>query len=499
MKTVAFGSCNKQTKPQDFWQQVSDVANPDLWLWLGDNVYAKNRTLGSLEDAYRTIHNNPLYTAFQNRTRVEGIWDDHDYGINDGGKTADNYPRRKELFVQFMSSHSTPNSFRNDVPPVGESKVDPQSNKCVGVSCRERGVYYYTDINLRCSEDNPVCAAGNDDDGYRSKARVIFLDTRSFRDNHFIKSLSEYTFPFAAYLASVVRTATAVFSLGLNYTGDVLGTEQWLWLDEVLTNSDADFHVIVSSIQVFTTNPVFESWGHFPLSRQRMLTLLEARDPNGVFFLSGDVHHAEISRLQRIRNDGTDDPILEITSSGLTHSCVDGVLKYVCPRILGAFDRHRVRDGDPGVFMGNNFGFMSLAVQPAYDNKPLCISANADESEVETCKDVISYKLLMNVSVVNMDTQNIVLQTYVPSTTTLHIDPYCTSTNFSHCIRRTTFHSNNHIIRSSVEPFPRLSEETSADTLANILLAAIILILLMLVAVVSVGRAFFRRMTKARA
>ena len=39
IQTIAFGSCNKQDKDQSFWS-VIQAHNPDLWLWLGDNIYA---------------------------------------------------------------------------------------------------------------------------------------------------------------------------------------------------------------------------------------------------------------------------------------------------------------------------------------------------------------------------------------------------------------------------------------------------------------------------
>ena len=59
--------------------------------------------------------------------------------------------------------------------------------------------------------------------------------------------------------------------------GDVLGEEQWAWLRRELTNSTAAAHLIVSSIQVLTTSPVVESWGHYPRSRRRLLELLREK------------------------------------------------------------------------------------------------------------------------------------------------------------------------------------------------------------------------------
>jgi len=35
--------------------------------------------------------------------------------------------------------------------------------------------------------------------------KIIFLDTRSFRDDHWIKSLGSVRFPFSALVASAIR------------------------------------------------------------------------------------------------------------------------------------------------------------------------------------------------------------------------------------------------------------------------------------------------------
>lgn len=47
--------------------------------------------------------------------------------------------------------------------------------------------------------------------------------------------------------------------------------------------------------QVLTSNPLVESWGHFPRSRKRLLDLLHRTNPAGLVVLSGDVHHAELA------------------------------------------------------------------------------------------------------------------------------------------------------------------------------------------------------------
>ncbi len=43
---------------------------------------------------------------------------------------------------------------------------------------------------------------------------------------------------------------TGLLCLFSDYSGDVLGEEQWLWLEKELSNSSAAAHIIVSSVQV---------------------------------------------------------------------------------------------------------------------------------------------------------------------------------------------------------------------------------------------------------
>lgn len=159
----------------------------------------------------------------------------------------------------------------------------------------------------------------------------------------------------------------------------MLGDDQWHWLESTLKHSTADFHIIVSSVQVLTTNPVVESWGHFPEEKKRLLKLMENLDPPGLVFLSGDVHHGELSRARVVRGS-REDVWVEVTSSGLTHTCGDSFInKILCPNMLRTFSKHRLplsnkkedisstkhqrSDSDATVqrenfFIGKNFGLI---------------------------------------------------------------------------------------------------------------------------------------------
>ena len=41
LKKLAFGSCNKNDKTNHLWDEISKF-DPQLWMWLGDIVYADN-------------------------------------------------------------------------------------------------------------------------------------------------------------------------------------------------------------------------------------------------------------------------------------------------------------------------------------------------------------------------------------------------------------------------------------------------------------------------
>ena len=70
-------------------------------------------------------------------------------------------------------------------------------------------------------------------------------------------------------------------------------------------------------------------------------------DPSGLIFLSGDVHHGELSKATVIREKG-ESLWVEMTSSGLTHTCGDSMFnKILCPKMLKTFSEHRLHSQDP--------------------------------------------------------------------------------------------------------------------------------------------------------
>ena len=99
--------------------------------------------------------------------------------------------------------------------------------------------------------------------------------------------------------------------------GDLLGEEQWQWLEQEFTGSPAQLHLIVSSIQVLAKEHRYEKWHDFPRSRVKLFSLIGKHQVRGVMFISGDRHIGEISRMT---SPQVGYPLYEITASGLTHS-----------------------------------------------------------------------------------------------------------------------------------------------------------------------------------
>ena len=271
--TIAFGSCNQQKMPQGYWPTIG-AHHPDVWLWLGDIVYSDTDDMVRMKADYDQLKNAPEYAAFSARTPlVFGVWDDHDYGLNDGGKEWTHKDEAKEQLLDFLDI-TADHPVRNHA-----------------------GVYQSRTVG----------------EGDRS-VKIILLDTRYFRDR-------------------VVPPTQKGHRYGQNESGDILGNEQWAWLEKELTDSPAAAHLIASSIQVLPQEHGFEKWENFPAARRRLLALLAATRPKMPLLLSGDRHLAEISEVKM-----GDYPIYEITSSGLTHSyeAADEPNSYRVSSLIGA-------------------------------------------------------------------------------------------------------------------------------------------------------------------
>jgi alkaline phosphatase D len=95
----------------------------------------------------------------------------------------------------------------------------------------------------------------------------------------------------------------------------MLGERQWQWLEQQLA-VQADVRLIGSSLQVLADFPGWEGWSLFAHDQQRLIELIRRTHASGVLFLSGDMHYAELSKL----DVNVPYTLWDLTSSGLTET-----------------------------------------------------------------------------------------------------------------------------------------------------------------------------------
>lgn len=237
---MAFGSCNRQDAPQPLWKPIL-VDRPDLWIWMGDNIYGDSPVMDTLRAKYSRQNANPDYQLLKASTPIIGVWDDHDYGINDGDKRFAQKKESRDLMFDFLT-----------VPADAPER-------------KREGAY----------------ASHTYGEG-EHQVKVILLDGRYFRDT----------------LTRVDRVYQ------FNSTGQILGDAQWKWLENELKTSTARVNFIVSGIQFLPAEHAYEKWANFPKDREKLLNLIANSGVQNPILMSGDRHIAEIMKLVDARFPG---------------------------------------------------------------------------------------------------------------------------------------------------------------------------------------------------
>jgi alkaline phosphatase D len=79
IKAVAFGSSANQDAAQPLWKTIASN-NPDLFLFMGDNIQTSKPGQKSLMAQYRKLDRVPEYRSFREKVPFMATWDDQDYG-----------------------------------------------------------------------------------------------------------------------------------------------------------------------------------------------------------------------------------------------------------------------------------------------------------------------------------------------------------------------------------------------------------------------------------
>lgn len=105
--SVALGSCVRiqQDMEQPIWKQVA-AAQPDLFFWLGDNIYADAQEMEVFAEEYRRQRSIPGLQPVIRSVPQLAIWDDHDFGVNDGDGSNPTKHLALKAFKQYWANPS---------------------------------------------------------------------------------------------------------------------------------------------------------------------------------------------------------------------------------------------------------------------------------------------------------------------------------------------------------------------------------------------------------
>jgi len=263
---IAFGSCANQNKPQPIWAPIL-IDHPDLFIFLGDNIYADTDDPTGIQACYDRLAQVPGFQQLRASAPVLATWDDHDYGQNDIGRDYVAKDASRRIMLDFFGE-----------PPDSERRMRP-------------GGIYTSYVHG---------APGQ-------RVQIILLDLRWNRS-----TLVELTDP--AQRASRVAMQMGPYDVNLAPDAGLMGEAQWQWLEAQL-QVEADLRIIGSSIQLLAEFTGWETWANYPQERLRLFQLLGRYQREPVVIISGDVHWCEYSE---IRDSGLPWPLIELTSSGLT-------------------------------------------------------------------------------------------------------------------------------------------------------------------------------------
>lgn len=271
---IAYGSCAEGAVPQPVWDAVL-AADPDLFIFLGDNIYGDTRDPAVLAAKYAQLEAQPGFRKLRERAPVLATWDDHDYGEDDSGVEYPMKETSRRMFCDFW----------------GEPADSPRRTR--------DGIY-----------DAVEFSAGG------RRLQVLLPDLRFNRTPIRALDLGGKTYDdWAAELERAGRTVPGPYERNPDLQATMLGARQWQWLEAQLARP-ADLRILASSLQVVADFPGWEAWINYAEDHQRLLQAIRARRADGLFCISGDTHYAEASVLRT----NAPYPLWDFTSSGLTET-----------------------------------------------------------------------------------------------------------------------------------------------------------------------------------
>ncbi|MDD1444482.1 alkaline phosphatase family protein, partial [Dolichospermum sp. ST_sed3] len=205
----------RSKKDQAYWQLIGRQ-QPQLWLWLGDNIYADRAELKERRQWYQLQKSSLHYREFWEKIPIIGTWDDHDYYTENASGSYAEKDASKDLMLEFLD--------------VGAEHPVRQ----------HLGVYQNYELGPE-----------------GQKTQIIMLDLRYFQNRNKCEP-------------------------------ELLGAQQWNFLESAIADSSSNLLIIGSSLNVCSSLrvPHLEGWYAFPNERKRLYELLASTDKPCIF-LSG--------------------------------------------------------------------------------------------------------------------------------------------------------------------------------------------------------------------
>ena len=127
---VAIGACLRYAPGGP---ALADIAahDPDLMLWLGDNIYADTEDTAEMRAIYDRLAANVRFQALAASTETMAVWDDHDMGWNNANATWPYRDAAKAEFLRFWGA--PPDDERWDQPGVYTARTFGTGDRTVQV------------------------------------------------------------------------------------------------------------------------------------------------------------------------------------------------------------------------------------------------------------------------------------------------------------------------------------------------------------------------------
>ncbi len=268
---LAYGSCANQRKPQPIWDAVL-AAKPDLFVFLGDNVYIDSRDIADYPKAYAAFAAIAGFQKLRATVPIVAAWDDHDFGDNDQDKTFPLKEQSRQIFFDFWQEPATsPRRTRDGV----------------------YAAYIFGSAGQR--------------------VQIILPDLRTNKTPNVPGDFGKPYKEWAKQLEQAGKPVPGPYVRDPDHMTTQLGERQWRWLEQQL-QVPADIRIFGSSLQVLADFPGWEEWVNYAQDHARLLETIRKTRAKGLFFISGDTHYGEISHLAV----NVPYPLWDFTASGLT-------------------------------------------------------------------------------------------------------------------------------------------------------------------------------------